>query len=166
MLLDLRAHVGIFGPRPLWTASKNFVQSLRRHTDQARTRKKADWPCQKCQNHAKCHSLWYTMILTGETHRFQHITTMFKNWSTSICWENCRFHHPQHLATKNPENDAVLARTYFNYVRAQNACLLSWDRSQTLEFPTGLALWSQEGYDVFGECHVLTDFILIDLFSP
>lgn len=45
---------------------------------------------------------------------------------------------------KNPENDAVLARAYFKYVRAQVACLLTYDRSKTLEFTIDLALWSQQ----------------------
>lgn len=80
------------------------------------------------------------MILTGETYRFQHITTMFKIGLHKLGGKNCRFHHPQHRATKNLENDAVLARAYFKYLRAQDACLLTCDRSKTLEFTMDLAL--------------------------
>ena len=58
---------------------------------------------------------------------------------------------------KNAENDAVLERTYFKYVRAQKTSLLTCDKAKTLEFTIDLALRSQQDCDVVGEPQVLTD---------
>ena len=57
---------------------------------------------------------------------------------------------------ENPANDAVLARTYFKYVRVRRTSLLRCDNEKTLEFTMDLALPSQQDCDVVGEPQVLT----------
>ena len=81
------------------------------------------------------------MIMISETHRFQLIAMLLKNWSTKTCWEKLSVSSSATSCNKkNPENDAVLAQTYFKYVRVQDACLLTCDRSKTLELTIDLAL--------------------------
>ena len=57
---------------------------------------------------------------------------------------------------ENPENDAVLARTYLKYVRVRMTSLLRCDKEKTLEFSMDLALRSQQDCDVVGDPQVLT----------
>ena len=66
---------------------------------------------------------------------------------------------------ENTENDAVLARTHFKYVRVRKTSLLRCDKEKTLEFTMDLAFRSQQDCDVVGEPQVLTDLWLVRI-SP
>jgi len=55
-------------------------------------------------------------------------------------------------------HDAVLARTYLKYVRAQRTSLLTCDKAETMVFTMVLALPQEQDCDVVGEPQVLTVF--------
>ena len=141
---------------------KTFVESLRRHNDQAWTRKKADWQhrrnLQKCQNHGKYHcfcihhdfdwrNAWFSAYQNNvqELIDIKNVEKMWFSWSRTS-WNK-----------KNHENDSVLARTYFKYVRAQRTSLFTCDKAKTMVFTMVLALPQEQDCYVVGEPQVLTD---------
>ena len=130
----------------MWHATrmlpKTFVESLRHHTDQAWTRKNADWQhrcnLQKCQNHGKYHCFfdtpwcWLTKLTQcSRIDRHKHVEKCWFSSSSSSPSSSSSSSSPSPSRTssnkKNPEHDAVLARTYFKYVRAQKKSLLTCD---------------------------------------
>ena len=97
------------------------------------------------------------MVLTDETHGFQLVkqcSRIYRHKHVEKWWFSSSRTSSN---TKNHENDAVPARTYLKYVRAQWTSLLTCDKAETMVFTMVLALPQEQDCDVVGELQVLTD---------